>query len=85
MPAAVRDAARCRCPARSSYGALLADDVTAGFGGGATVAVPRGLGLGVTLDPDKVDRYADLYRTGGAGFAFHDPLALDGAHALPKF
>jgi L-alanine-DL-glutamate epimerase-like enolase superfamily enzyme len=71
--------------ANQGYGALLADDVTAGFGGGATVEVPRGPGLGVTLDPDKVDRYADLYRSGGAGFAFHDPLALDGAHALPKF
>ena len=74
--------------ANQGYGALLADDVTAGFGGpaeGATVTVPDGPGLGVALDPDKVERYAELYRTEGASFAFHHPDALAGAHALPKF
>lgn len=46
--------------------------------------VPDGPGLGVALDPDKVDLYAELYRTDGASFAFHHPHALLGAHALPK-
>jgi L-alanine-DL-glutamate epimerase-like enolase superfamily enzyme len=74
--------------ANQGYGTLLADDVTAGFGGpaeGSRVTVPRGPGLGVTLDPDKVERYAQLYRTDGARFAFHHPHALEGAHALPKY
>jgi L-alanine-DL-glutamate epimerase-like enolase superfamily enzyme len=73
--------------ANQGYGALLADDVTAGFGGpadGSQVAVPDGPGLGVALDQDKVDRYAQLYRTDGASFAFHHPHAMAGAHALPK-
>jgi len=77
--------------ANQAYGALLADDVTAGFGGGiesyvdGSVPVPAGPGLGVTLDPDKVGRYAELYRTEGATFGFGDPGALSRAHALPKF
>jgi L-alanine-DL-glutamate epimerase-like enolase superfamily enzyme len=74
--------------ANQSYGALLADDVTDGFGGpcaGSRVAVPKAPGLGVALDPDKVNRYAEHYARRGASFAFHDPQALDGAHALPKF
>ncbi|SFQ41744.1 galactonate dehydratase/glucarate dehydratase [Amycolatopsis arida] len=76
--------------ANQGYAALLADDVTTGFGGGVEscrdgrVAVPRGPGLGVTLDPDRVARYAELHRREGATFAFHDPAALAGAPALPK-
>ncbi len=76
--------------ANQAYGALLADDVTADFGGGARtyrdgcVAVPSGPGLGVRLDPDRVQRYAELYRTEADAFAFGDPNALAAAHALPK-
>lgn len=84
--------------ANQAYGALLADDVTAGFGGGigeasdgvtghyrdGRIPVPDGPGLGVTLDPARVERYAELYRTDGAAFAFGDPAALSASHALPK-
>src|SRR5690606_25396593 len=77
--------------ANQAYGALLADDITAGFGGGVDayddgcIAVPHGPGLGVRLDPDRVDRYAELYRTDVAAFTFTDAGALAKAHALPKF
>lgn len=77
--------------ANQAYGALLADDVTAGFGGGIAsyvdgcVPVPDAPGLGVTLDPEKVGRYAELYRAEGDTFSFNDPKALLAAHALPKF
>ncbi|MFC4001778.1 mandelate racemase/muconate lactonizing enzyme family protein [Prauserella oleivorans] len=76
--------------ANQAYGALLADDVTSGFGGGlesyadGCMEVPSGPGLGVALDPDRVARYAELYRTEGASFSFGDPQALARAHALPK-
>jgi L-alanine-DL-glutamate epimerase-like enolase superfamily enzyme len=80
--------ARC---ANQAYGALLADDVVAGFGGPAAnyadghLAVPAGPGLGVELDRDRVERYAALYRTDGASFGFHDRERLHAAAALPKF
>jgi L-alanine-DL-glutamate epimerase-like enolase superfamily enzyme len=76
--------------ANQAYGALLADDVTAGFTGtlasyvDGTLSAPDGPGLGVRLDPDKVARYAELYRTDGASFAFHDEDVLTRAPALPK-
>jgi L-alanine-DL-glutamate epimerase-like enolase superfamily enzyme len=76
--------------ANQAYGALLADDVTTGFGGGIAsyvdgcVPVPDAPGLGVTLDPERVGRYAELYRTEGGTFSFTDPKALQAAHALPK-
>jgi L-alanine-DL-glutamate epimerase-like enolase superfamily enzyme len=76
--------------ANQAYGALLADDVTEGFAGtfesyvDGTLGVPAGPGLGVALDADKVAKYADLYRTEGAAFAFHDGDVLTRAPALPK-
>ncbi|GAA5121560.1 mandelate racemase/muconate lactonizing enzyme family protein [Haloechinothrix salitolerans] len=76
--------------ANQAYGSLLADDVTDGFGGGAElyvdgrVPVPDGPGLGIRLDPDRVNRYSELYRTDSGAFAFSDPAALSAAHALPK-
>jgi L-alanine-DL-glutamate epimerase-like enolase superfamily enzyme len=76
--------------ANQAYGALLADDVTTGFGGtlesyvDGTLSVPDGPGLGVRLDRDKVATYAELYRTDGADFAFHDGNVLTRAPALPK-
>jgi L-alanine-DL-glutamate epimerase-like enolase superfamily enzyme len=76
--------------ANQAYGALLADDITTGFGGGldsyqdGCVAVPTGSGLGVTLDPERVQRYHQLYHDEGHSFAFGDPAALSRSVALPK-
>ena len=76
--------------ANQGYGALLSDDVTAGFGGPAAgyrdgcIEVPPGPGLGVDLDPQRVERYAQLYRAEGSRFGFHDPDALARPHALPR-
>jgi sugar phosphate isomerase/epimerase len=78
-------------PAHQAYGALLIDDVVAGFGGAATnysgghLTVPTGPGLGVELDHDRVERYAELYRREGAGFGFHDRERVHASAALPKF
>jgi L-alanine-DL-glutamate epimerase-like enolase superfamily enzyme len=76
--------------ANQAYGALLAGDVTRDFGGGVDsyldghIPVPTGPGLGVELDPDRVQTYADLYRSEGAEFSFHSGDALTTAPALPK-
>lgn len=76
--------------ANQAYGALLAGDVTEGFGGGiesyvdGTLTPPTGPGIGVALDEERVASYAELYRTEGAGFAFHDPDVLTKSPALPK-
>lgn len=79
------------------YGALLTDDVVRGGLAGpleryadGCLEVPQGPGLGVELDPDKVARYAELYRDSAADFAFYDPGAGGSAYgsraapALPK-
>jgi L-alanine-DL-glutamate epimerase-like enolase superfamily enzyme len=78
--------------ANQAYGALLTDDIVKDFGGGVEnyrgghLDVPSGPGLGVELDRNRVERYAELYRTqGDAEFAFHHPEALTCAPALPKF
>ncbi|TCP52949.1 L-alanine-DL-glutamate epimerase-like enolase superfamily enzyme [Tamaricihabitans halophyticus] len=77
--------------ANQAYGANLADDVTLGYGGGiesysdGCVAVPTEPGIGVQLDADRVERYAELYRAEGAAFAFHDDQPRgEQAPALPK-
>jgi L-alanine-DL-glutamate epimerase-like enolase superfamily enzyme len=77
--------------ANQAYGALLTDDIVRGSFGGplenytsGRLSVPDGPGLGVELDPEKMARYADLYRTSAADFTFHDPTALTTAPALPK-
>lgn len=78
--------------ANHAYGALLTDDIVKDFGGPAEnyrngrLEVPSGPGLGVELDRERVERYAELYRTeGDTEFAFHHPEALSCAPALPKF
>jgi L-alanine-DL-glutamate epimerase-like enolase superfamily enzyme len=71
-----------------AYGSLLADDVLEGMDAlpyeDGRLRVPDGPGLGVTLDRDKVARYAELYRERGAEFAFHDPRALGPTPVVPK-
>ncbi|GAB3495403.1 mandelate racemase/muconate lactonizing enzyme family protein [Amycolatopsis cihanbeyliensis] len=76
--------------ANQGYAALLADDVTEGFGAvestvRGSLAVPEGPGLGVRLDPERVAKYAELFRAQGERFAFHDPAAVSAPLALPKF
>lgn len=60
-------------PAGQSYVSLLADDVIVGgppvYENGC-LAVPEGPGLGVELDRDRVQQYAELYLKKGADFAF---------------
>jgi len=62
----------------------LADDVIAGgklvYENGA-IAVPEAPGLGVSLDPDRVDRYAEAYRRLG-GYAYDRDPARPGWYAL---
>ncbi len=74
-------------PASQSYVALLADDLVEGgplrYEGGR-LAVPDGPGLGVTLDQDRVERYAALYRDQGHEFGFADPDSLAETPLVPK-
>jgi L-alanine-DL-glutamate epimerase-like enolase superfamily enzyme len=71
-----------------SYGTLLADDVLAGMSTlpyqAGRLAVPSGPGIGVELDRDKVDRYAELYLASAADFEFRDPAALAPTPLMPK-
>ncbi|PFG97364.1 glucarate dehydratase/muconate cycloisomerase [Saccharopolyspora erythraea NRRL 2338] len=75
--------------ASQAYGALLSDDVTAGFGGPTGnyhhghLAVPAGHGLGVQLDEEKVAHYAELYAKEGKDFSFTDDRHTSWP-ALPK-
>lgn len=74
-------------PASQSYVALLGDDVIDGgpltYRGGR-LQLPTEPGLGVTLDPDRVARYADLYHREGGSFGFHDPVRLGATPLIPK-
>lgn len=74
-------------PASQSYVALLADDVVEGgplrYEDGC-LAVPDGPGLGVSLDEDRVARYAELYEKEGRDFGFHDPQRLVDTPLIPK-
>jgi L-alanine-DL-glutamate epimerase-like enolase superfamily enzyme len=72
-------------PAGQSYVALLADDIIEGgppaYAGGC-LELPAGPGLGVALDHERVNRYAELFAKEGAGFAFGSEAA--GTPLLPK-
>ena len=73
--------------ASQSYASFLDDDVVTG--GPLTcqdgaLAVPTGPGLGVTLDDDRVARYAELYEREGRDFAFQDPALHARTPLLPK-
>lgn len=73
--------------ANQSYAALLTDDVIAGMDAlpyrNGFLALPDGPGLGIELDAERVAKYAELYRTQVAGFAFHDSEAIKSAY-YPK-
>lgn len=65
----------------------LADDVIDGgkltYQNGA-IAVPDGPGLGVSLDPDRVARYAELYQKRGGYPYDRDPLRPDWYPLVPN-
>lgn len=73
--------------ANQSYVSLLADDVIEGgplsYSGGC-LSPPSGPGLGVTLDRDRVERYAEAFREHGSAYGFHDPERLVSTPLIPK-
>jgi L-alanine-DL-glutamate epimerase-like enolase superfamily enzyme len=74
--------------ANQSYASLLEDDVVTGgrlpYRNGA-LAVPEGPGIGVELDAERVERYAELYEREGDSFGFHAAAALTATPLLPKY
>jgi L-alanine-DL-glutamate epimerase-like enolase superfamily enzyme len=70
-----------------SYASLLADDIVEGgplpYVDGA-LPVPEEPGIGVRLDPDRVERYAELYDREGHDFGFRDAAALRATPLVPK-
>jgi L-alanine-DL-glutamate epimerase-like enolase superfamily enzyme len=75
--------------ANQSYASFLAGDVIAGPSPLSYVdgclEVPGQPGIGVSLDAERVARYAELYEREAANFAFHDPAALTATPVIPKF
>ncbi len=67
----------------------LTDDVIEGgklpYGPGGTLAVPRGPGLGVKLDRDKLARYAEMSRTQQMGSWIEDPKRPGAVTHQPKW
>ena len=75
--------------ASQAYGSFLADDVVEGASPlpyrNGCLAVPEGPGLGVTLDTERVGRYAEAYRSDPNGYAFRDSGSLEATPVMPKF
>jgi len=74
--------------ANQGYASFLVDDIVCDASPlpyvEGCLEVPTAPGIGVELDTDRVDRYAELYRSGADGFAFHDARALTATPLLPK-
>jgi L-alanine-DL-glutamate epimerase-like enolase superfamily enzyme len=75
--------------ASQAYGSFLADDVIEGasplpYRDGRLI-VPDGPGLGITLDTERVGRYAEAYRSDPDGYAFRDSGSLQATPVMPKF
>lgn len=74
--------------ANQGYASFLTDDIVRDHSPlpyvDGHLDVPTAPGIGVELDHDRVERYAELYRAGVDGFAFHDARALTPTPALPK-
>jgi L-alanine-DL-glutamate epimerase-like enolase superfamily enzyme len=74
--------------ANQSYAAFLADDILEGTAAlpykEGQLVVPDAPGIGVTIDPDKIARYAELHRTRAAEFSFRDPRAVGLTPLIPK-
>ncbi len=73
--------------ANQSYAALLSDDILEGMTllpyEKGKLTPPKGPGIGVSLDRDRVGRYAEVYATQSKEFAFHDSEAIKAAY-YPK-
>lgn len=65
--------------ANQSYASLLSDDIIEGADTlpyeKGELTVPDAPGIGVELDRDKVEQYAELYKEKGQEFAFQAPAA----------
>lgn len=74
--------------ANQGYASFLADDIVRDASPlpyvDGCLEVPAAPGIGVELDADRVQRYAELYREGAEGFAFRDERALAATPVLPK-
>jgi L-alanine-DL-glutamate epimerase-like enolase superfamily enzyme len=75
--------------ANQGYGSFLADDVIAGASPlpyrNGCLTVPDQPGIGVELDPDRVGKYAELYESQAATFAFHESKTMTRTPLMPKF
>jgi L-alanine-DL-glutamate epimerase-like enolase superfamily enzyme len=75
--------------ASQAYGSFLADDIVEGASPlpyrNGCLTVPDGPGLGVTLDAERVAKYAEAYRRDPNGYAFRDSGALEATPVMPKF
>ena len=74
--------------ANQGYASLLSDDIVVGASPlpyvDGCLELPTAPGIGVELDRERVDRYAELYLKESAAFAFHEPAALTRTPELPK-
>lgn len=75
--------------ASQAYGSFLADDVIEGASPlpyiDGCLTVPDGPGLGVTLDVERVGKYAEAYKRGPDDYAFRDKGSLEKTPVMPKF
>jgi L-alanine-DL-glutamate epimerase-like enolase superfamily enzyme len=74
--------------ANQGYGSFLSDDIVAGASPlpykDGCLAVPDKPGLGVELDMERVQKYAELYATEAKNFAFHESETLTRTPLMPK-
>ena len=74
--------------ANQGYASFLTDDILRGTSPlpyvDGCLEVPTGPGIGVELDAERVERYAELYANEGGEFAFHDEGAMAATPLLPK-
>jgi L-alanine-DL-glutamate epimerase-like enolase superfamily enzyme len=75
--------------ANQGYGSFLADDVVAGASplpyANGCLEVPDKPGIGVELDKERVEKYAELYTKEAKNFAFHESETLTRTPLMPKF
>jgi len=73
--------------ANQSYASFLSDDVIEGGGPlpyqNGSLGIPQKPGVGVSLDRDRLARYAELYRKQGT-FSFYHQDSLVATPLIPK-